>query len=103
MLILVRISCSLLDFVPLVRTIRLYESDHCGASKRFKPLRSCIAEVINSEYDWPIGYAKYPRFRALVEGATKAGVVQVFDNQKGGWLRSTGKLESLYESEYHCS
>ena len=99
---LLHLPCSLLDFVPLVQTIRQYESDHCGASKRFKPLRSCIGQIINSEYDWPIGYARYQTFRALVKGAEQAGAVSVFDNQKGGWLRSTGKLEALYGGESSC-
>lgn len=93
-------SPSILDFVPLVKTLRCYEND---LSSKQKPTRGQAAQELLANYSWPIGEGGYRTFRHYSGAAETAGFVFLGTCKFGPTIRSTGRLESLLNSKSNQS
>jgi hypothetical protein len=85
----------ILDFVPLVKMVRCYQSD---LGRKKQPLRCGVAQELLANYSWPIGEEGYRTFRHYSGAAEEAGFVYLGNCQYGPTIRSTGRLEKLLNS-----
>jgi hypothetical protein len=87
---------SILDFIPLIKSIRL-AGINLGRKK--KPLRSQVGQELRAISTWPIGKEGYTTFRSYADAAELAGFV--LGDSSTGTIGSTGELEKILNSK--CS
>lgn len=87
---------SILDFIPLIKSIRLAG---ISSGRKKKPLRSQVGQELRAISTWPIGKEGYTTFRSYAEAAEVVGLV--LGDSYTGTIGSTGELEKILDSK--CS